>query len=116
MPGSLCTSSHVLFYFGSPFFFLGVVINTSTLSGPMYSDKTKYKRVLIIPDRLLYLGFDNINDNMCLCSLVHVCIDFPFFFFCSRYVSCEFDKFRVDAHLCKLRATLAARFHQFVIL
>ena len=31
----------------------------------------------------------------------------------SKYASCEFDKYRVDGHLCKLRDTLAARFYPF---
>ena len=40
------------------------------------------------------------------------CCGYVFYNF-SNKVSCEFDKFRVDAHLCKLRNTPLARFSFF---
>ena len=36
-----------------------------------------------------------------MCYVKNICI--------SKHASCEFDKFRVDTHLCKLRDTPAAR-------
>ena len=41
-------------------------------------------------------------------------INFPFFF--PRYVSCDFDKFKVVPPLCRLRDTPAARFYRCIIL